>query len=139
MIKTIWASRFARASPRSRRAIRSITFAGFTRSVVPLLSLSQLQRIHDVFITYLRRCSLKANTSFSERDSSGTTERREAAAGDGADSPTRAKRSGSPKLMKNEEFSISVKSYYLLLSTYYSSAKNDNVSLASSLKSTNKT
>jgi hypothetical protein len=28
------------ASPRSRRAIRSITFAGFARSVVPLLSLS---------------------------------------------------------------------------------------------------
>jgi hypothetical protein len=39
---------------RSRRAIRSITFAGFTRLVVPLLSLSQKKRakarffLHDV-------------------------------------------------------------------------------------------
>jgi hypothetical protein len=36
----LWASRFA-AYGSSRRAIRSITFAGFARSVVPLLSLSQ--------------------------------------------------------------------------------------------------
>jgi hypothetical protein len=36
-------------SARSRRAMRSITFAHFMRSVVPLLSLSLMTFFHDVF------------------------------------------------------------------------------------------